>query len=281
MDGVTVEGKAALGSFSRSSVSGWATAIAIPRDGLVSKLQRSLLLNVTAAVVLLALVWLLVAAVGTHIARSFAALTAPALTIGSSQALHVPSLKIQEAHELGQALTVARQLIDHSLRERDAAELRERNLREEFQILFESAPNGVLVVDEKGEISLLNAQLENMFDYSRAELLGRTVDVLVPERFRRTHSEFRKSFMRTPQARPMGAGRDLFGRRRDGTEFPVEIALNPITSKCKNVILITVIDISVRKSAEASRACRAGRVASPHDAGARAGAVTASARPAR
>ena len=133
--------------------------------------------------------------------------------------MDVPALKIREAHELGQALTIARKLIEQSSLERDRAELRERNLREEFQVLFESAPNGVLVVNDKGEISLLNAQIESMFAYSRAELLGRTVDILVPDRFKGTFG-FRRSFMRAPQARPMGAGRDLFGRRRDGTEFP-------------------------------------------------------------
>ena len=253
-DGETLEGKPVVGSFSRSSVSGWTVAIGIPRDGLILGLQQSLLFNVTAALVLVLLAALLATAIGRHIARSFGALTAPALTLGSSKPMDVPALKIREAHELGQALTIARKLIEQSSLERDRAELRERNLREEFQVLFKSAPNGVLVVNDKGEISLLNAQIESMFAYSRAELLGRTVDILVPDRFRRAHSEFRKSFMRAPQARPMGAGRDLFGRRRDGTEFPVEIALNPITSKCKNVILITVIDISVRKSAETSLA---------------------------
>jgi PAS domain S-box-containing protein len=253
-DGVTLEGNPVFSSFSRSSGSGWTIAIGIPREALTSQLQQSLLFNVTAALVLVVLGALLATAIGRHIARSFGALTAPALTLGSSKPMDVPALKIREAHELGQALTIARKLIEQSSLERDRAELRERNLREEFQVLFESAPNGVLVVNDKGEISLLNAQIESMFAYSRAELLGRTVDILVPDRFGRAHSEFRKSFMRTPQARPMGAGRDLFGRRRDGTEFPVEIALIPITSKCKNVILITVIDISVRKSAETSLA---------------------------
>jgi hypothetical protein len=131
-DGVTLEGNPVFSSFSRSSGSGWTIAIGIPREALTSQLQQSLLFNVTAALVLVELGALLATAIGRHIARSFGALTAPALTLGSSKPMDVPALKIREAHELGQALTIARKLIEQSSLERDRAELRERNLREEF-----------------------------------------------------------------------------------------------------------------------------------------------------
>jgi PAS domain S-box-containing protein len=108
----------------------------------------------------------------------------------------------------------------------------------------------VLVVDEDGRISLLNTEMEKMFGYSRTELAGLSVDVLVPERFRERHIHFRKEFAFAPQSRSMGVDRELFGRCKDGTEFPLEIALNPINTAGKTSIMITVVDISMRKLAE-------------------------------
>jgi two-component system, NarL family, sensor histidine kinase UhpB len=120
---------------------------------------------------------------------------------------------------------------------------------EEFAILFDSAPNGVMVVDDRGRIVLLNARMEEKFGYSHRELIGEPVEVLVPERFRNGHLALRDGFARRPQSRPMGAGRDLYGRRKDGSEFPVEIGLNPIKSGSGNLVMITVVDISARKLA--------------------------------
>ncbi len=121
--------------------------------------------------------------------------------------------------------------------------------REEFEILFDSAPNGVMVVDNNGRIVLQNAQFEKKFGYMPEELIGKSVDILVPERFRSAHFGLRKAFALDPQPRPMGARRDLYGRRKDGTEFPVEIGLNPINSSAGNLVMITVVDISARKLA--------------------------------
>jgi two-component system, NarL family, sensor histidine kinase UhpB len=120
---------------------------------------------------------------------------------------------------------------------------------EEFAILFDSAPNGVMVVDDRGRIVLLNARMEEKFGYLHRELVGEPVEILVPEQFRRTHLVLRENFVRAPLSRPMGAGRDLYGRRKDGTEFPVEIGLNPIKSHNAGLVMITVVDISARKLA--------------------------------
>jgi two-component system, NarL family, sensor histidine kinase UhpB len=119
--------------------------------------------------------------------------------------------------------------------------------REEFEILFDSAPNGVMVVDNQGRVVLLNAQIKDEFGYSAEELVGKQVEVLIPERFRGEHVGLRQTFTLDPQARPMGEGRDLFGLRKDGTEFPVEIGLNPINSGAEKLVMITVIDISRRR----------------------------------
>lgn len=125
---------------------------------------------------------------------------------------------------------------------------------EEFRVLFESAPNGVLVVDDNGHIALLNAQMDRMFGYPREELIGRPVEMLLPERLRTPHAGLRKAFAESPQARPMGADRELFGRRADGSEFPIEIGLNPIAIRTGNLVMATVVDITARKRAAESLA---------------------------
>ena len=106
--------------------------------------------------------------------------------------------------------------------------------REEFEVLFDSAPNGVLVVGGEGIVMLANRRLESIFGYDHGELVGKPPEVLVPQRLRDEHSRFRAGFDRDPQARGMGVGRELFGRRKDGSEFPVEIALNPISTAAGN-----------------------------------------------
>jgi PAS domain S-box-containing protein len=118
--------------------------------------------------------------------------------------------------------------------------------REEFSILFESAPNGVLVVDGEGLILLVNERMERNFGYSRDELIGQPVEMLLPERLRGGHGILRRGFNASPEARPMGAGRKLFGRRKDGSEFPIEIGLNPITTRNGTFVMATVVDISMR-----------------------------------
>jgi two-component system sensor histidine kinase UhpB len=119
--------------------------------------------------------------------------------------------------------------------------------REEFQVLFDSAPNGVVVVDGDGLIALVNARMERMFGYSREQLIGQRVEALVPERLRGRHAGYRRRFAAAPEAKPMGAGRELFGLRKDGSEFPIEIGLNPIRTGAGNLVMATVVDITARK----------------------------------
>jgi PAS domain S-box-containing protein len=121
---------------------------------------------------------------------------------------------------------------------------------ENVRVLIETAPNGVLVVDEGGRITLVNAALEQLFGYAARELMGREVEVLVADRSAVIHQAAREAFQRHPEARAMGAGRDLSGRRKDGSEVPVEIGLNPVARNGKRGILATVIDISERKRAQ-------------------------------
>jgi PAS domain S-box-containing protein len=121
--------------------------------------------------------------------------------------------------------------------------------REEFEVLFDHAPNGVAVVDSDGHIALLNRQIEQMFGFSRDELVGQPVEMLIPERLRRRHIDLRSTFSGAPSARPMGARSELFGRRKDGSEFPLEIGLSPISTPSGKLVMATVVDISKRRQA--------------------------------
>lgn len=119
-----------------------------------------------------------------------------------------------------------------------------------FRVAVESAPNAMLMVDGDGRIVLVNAQTEKLFGYPREELLGQSIERLVPERFRAAHPGHRHAFFSHPQTRSMGAGRDLYGLRKDGTEVPVEIGLNPIRMGNAHFVLAAVVDITERKRAE-------------------------------
>jgi formate hydrogenlyase transcriptional activator len=119
-----------------------------------------------------------------------------------------------------------------------------------FQILFEQAPDAMLVSDSNGKILFLNRQTEKLFGYNRTELLGQPLEVLLPQRFRQRHSAQRYSYASSPTFRPMGAGLDLYGLRKDGSEFPVEISLSPLKAGMGTVFASAVRDVSDRKRME-------------------------------
>ncbi|OOG63491.1 hypothetical protein B0E46_10950 [Rhodanobacter sp. B04] len=131
-------------------------------------------------------------------------------------------------------------------RQRAEASAEERRLR----LVIEAAPNAMVMVDRHGTIILVNTQTERLFGYSRAELLGQTVEMLVPQRFRANHAGYRDSFFAHPDARSMGAGRDLHGLRKDGGEVPIEIGLNPLQMPEGDCVLASIIDITERLNAD-------------------------------
>jgi PAS domain S-box-containing protein len=118
---------------------------------------------------------------------------------------------------------------------------------DEYRAVFESAPDGILVVDADGVIRDVNPQIESLFGYAREEFLGEPVEMLVPEVFRTAHREHRARFYRNPNARSMGIGMELRGRRKDGSEVPVEISLSPWTHEGEEHVICTVRDVSDRK----------------------------------
>ena len=125
-----------------------------------------------------------------------------------------------------------------------------KRLEARFRATVESAPTAMVMTDAAGLILLVNTETEELFGYQREELLGRGVEVLVPERYRAQHPHLRARFVTSPEARRMGAGRDLFGLRKDGSEFPVEIGLNPLETDEGPLVLAAIVDITERKQAE-------------------------------
>jgi PAS domain S-box-containing protein len=121
---------------------------------------------------------------------------------------------------------------------------------QQWRLIVEAAPNGMLLVDEGGTIVMVNTSVLRQFGYGRDELLGKSVEMLIPGPLRSGHRQYRAGFTRTPQVRSMGSGRELFGLRKDGSELAVEIGLTPIQTAKGMRVLASIVDISERKRLE-------------------------------
>ena len=140
--------------------------------------------------------------------------------------------------------------VTRDLTNRKNAEEALRRSEQHSRMLFEFSPDAVLASDAEGRITEANARVENVFGYQRDELIGQPIEMLVPDRFRHNHSGYRASYTNEPRMRPMGVGLELYGRRKDGSEFPVDIMLGPVETENGRVVLSVIRDLSERKQYE-------------------------------
>lgn len=140
--------------------------------------------------------------------------------------------------------------VTRDLSDRKKAEEALRRSEAQFHALFEFSPDAIVASDAEGRITEMNARVESMFGYQRGELLGQSVECLVPERFRHAHPSHRKEYSSAPRPRPMGAGLELYGRRKDGSEFPADIMLGPVETAEGRIVLSVIRDLSEKRKAE-------------------------------
>ena len=170
--------------------------------------------------------------------------------------LLMPDGSVQHLHVLARALEPSSGNLEYLGTVTDVTE--RKQAEQKFRGLLESAPDAMIVMNRQGKIVLVNTQVENLFGYRRDDLLGQEVEILVPERFRARHPQHRKEFFAQPRVRPMGEGMGLYGRRKDGTEFPVEISLSPLETQEGTLASAAVRDVTERtRSEEALRQAQA------------------------
>jgi len=136
--------------------------------------------------------------------------------------------------------------IERRARVQQALELSE----ERYRLLLETAPMGIVITNERGRVVQANAEALRIFGYMRRELIGQTIDLLLPGRRSHEHEEELSGYLKEPHVRPVGLGLELFARRKDGTEFPAEISLGPLATEEGTLISATVVDITARKKME-------------------------------
>lgn len=167
-------------------------------------------------------------------------------------AQNVETLKVQQ-QDLNRRSRAMLSIMEDLRIEQDRlkTEVQTRRIAEDrFKLTIESSPSGMVMIDSNGKIVLANQEAGRLFGYQVQELQNQPIEILVPARFAAGHPALRDSYFRNPAARPMGAGRDLYGLRKDGSEFPIEIGLNPLRVGDEVFVLSAIVDITERKAAE-------------------------------
>jgi PAS domain S-box-containing protein len=248
-----VDGTPIIVGFRKSEVSNWTVAIGVPISELYRK-PNSVLLYGAASIVCALLIGLVTATYQSRrIARAVQGLIPSALALGRGEAPNAPRLDVCETDDVARALELAHELLQMRTLQRDSAEMTvaARSLADEmFRLAVEACPNGMLMYDASCKILMVNSEIEKQFGYARSELIGQPVAILVPERYRLQHARHHQHFMLKPETRRMETALERFGRRKDGTEFPVEVGLNPIHDGEELMVLSVFVDLTERKRTE-------------------------------
>ncbi|MFZ6045237.1 response regulator [Pseudomonas sp. CR3202] len=181
---------------------------------------------------------------------------APALQSGNIDQSPTQLIEVEALPEGGERIPVALTLssLNHGVGQRfliNLVDLQARKSAEErFRLVVEASPNAIVLVDTRGRIAMVNRQTEQLFGYTRQQLLDAPVEMLLPEALRDAHADLREGFQRKPEQRRMGSNRELFGQHRDGQMIPLEVGLSPIRAGRETLVQAVIIDISERKAAE-------------------------------
>jgi PAS domain S-box-containing protein len=240
-EGVTLEGVPVVTAFSRSSDTGWAVAVAIPREELAGELRHSLAILGAVVLSILALAGALAWANGRHVARSLSKLLALSTQLGRGERLTNPDLPYAETQQLAQALVHASETQAEARRD-----IEDRQIR--LRAVLDSAVDGIVVADGNQRIVEFNPAAQRLFGYERDEVIGLPLEILVPERNRPGHSAGVARFIAEGGApRPMDStGKVLHALRSDGTEFPMEGSIAAVTVRDGQVLTVIVRDITAR-----------------------------------
>jgi PAS domain S-box-containing protein len=165
---------------------------------------------------------------------------------GGDLAVHI---EVRTQDETGQLLAALKEMMQ-SLAANEELRRRASQVEARFRDLLEAAPDAIVIVDRSGEMQIVNSQAEKLFGYSRAEMLGQHIELLMPARFREQHPAHRNHFFSAPCVRPMGAGLQLYGQRKDGSEFPLEISLSQLKTEDGTLVSSSIRDITDRKRIE-------------------------------
>jgi PAS domain S-box-containing protein len=253
------EGIPLITGFSQGERFGWAVAIGVPQKELIQPVISGALRTLGAGAGMLIVGLALAAYAARRIAGPIGSLRRLAIASTAQELPQPPLTGLPEVDEVALALHTAHQ-------EQRASRQALRVSEERFRRVVEATPTAIVMIGPEGTIEMVNAQAETIFGYPRAELLGEPIEMLVPERYRSAHPNLRNAFLADPQARLMGAGRDLNAVRKDGSEFPVEIGLSPLETADGRKVLASIVDITGRREAEQMQAYHAAIVESSADA---------------